>query len=209
MLTPSTGMRPARAVIPTDPQEGAVATQAHQEVGPVHRGRTVRVEGEDRLMAPGGQPRRGPLGQGGRLRTERVGIERDDRHSPASPPPRPVGLRPTPGPADRWGTRPVRVGPRLAGPVPGASAWRRNSMLPASPVIGDGMAPMMSAPEAPSAAATSQSVRRWTSGSRITPRSSCLLRPPRLELGLDQEDHGRTGPGHFTDQYGHHPASAR
>jgi len=57
-------------------------------------------------------------------------------------------------------------------------------MLPACPVMGEGMAPMMAAPEAVSALATSPRVRRWMSGSRIMPFAREASTRPASNWGL-------------------------
>ena len=140
-------MPPARAAS-TEPEQGAVAAQADQQVGPVDRDRTVGPRAEHRLVAPFGQPRRGPLGQRGRLRAVGVGIERDDGHGRSTASARSVRLGHGRVQQGRRATS-AGAGPSspAAGPG-GAAAWTRNSMLPAEPVMGDGMAPMMSAPAA-------------------------------------------------------------
>ena len=79
-------------------------------------------------------------------------------------------------------------------------ACRRNSTFPADPVIGDGMAPMMTAPAASSAAATSPRVRRWTSGSRITPRARDASTRPASNWGLTRMTTEAPGRGHLAGQ---------
>ena len=72
-------------------------------------------------------------------------------------------------------------------------------------MIGDGMAPMMTAPASPSAVATSPRVRRWTSGSRMTPRPRDASTRPASNWGLTRTTTGDAGRGHVADQHGHGP----
>ena len=59
--------------------------------------------------------------------------------------------------------------------------------------MGEGMAPMMTAPAASSAPATSPRVRRWTSGSRITPRPRDASTLPASNCGLTRITIGAPG----------------
>ena len=60
-------------------------------------------------------------------------------------------------------------------------------------MIGDGMAPMMTAPAASSAVATSPRVRRCTSGSRMTPRPADASTRPASNWGFTSTTSGDPG----------------
>ena len=75
----------------------------------------------------------------------------------------------------------------------GVRAWSRNSTLPAGPVMGDGMAPMMSAPAARQRAGHLEQGPAVDVGVPDDPSAPRRLDPSGLELGLDQDDHGAPG----------------
>ena len=109
-----------------------------------------------------------------------------------------------------WATNATRLTGRAHGAhgsalAAGAWAWTNSSRLPSAPRRGDSIQPMMLAPAASSAAATSRRTRSWTAGSRIDAPALRRLGPARLELGLHQQHEVGPGPG-AGQQSGQHGA---
>ncbi len=184
MLTPSTGTPPgsaqptARSSVPSPPRLTTRSASSHETV-------PSGLGSDDRAMAARLQPFGGALGEGRRFGRARGGRRRRRWSTGRLSVTGRVPLRRPRRASTRRGAIGVAT---LVGR--GLRARRKNSTFPACPVRGEGMAPMMAAPAASSAPATSPRVRRWTAGSRITPFPRDASARPASNCGLTRTTSG-------------------